>query len=72
MSEFEAWSSQHNEPLPVTAKLWMRRAATAERIAQNLSSKKDSDLLASYAEECYSEAWRAIAANSGAHLSQAV
>jgi len=63
MSEFEAWSA-HKDTLPVTAKLWMRRAATAERIAQNLSSKKDSDLLASYAEECYSEAWRAIAANS--------
>jgi len=66
MSEFEAWSA-HKDMLPVTAKLWMRRAATAERIAQNLSSKKDSDLLSNYAEECYSEAWRVIAANSVSH-----
>ncbi|HEX9463799.1 MAG TPA: hypothetical protein VGB82_14465 [Alphaproteobacteria bacterium] len=65
MSEFETWPSRGDETLPLTAKLWMRRAATAERVAGNLNSRRDSELLANYAEECYAEAWRAIASGSG-------
>ena len=42
------------------ATVWMRRAATAERLAGGLNSRKDSELLASYVEECHAHASRAL------------
>ena len=50
-----------NESPASAAMLWMRRAALAERAAAGLNNKRDADLLARYAEECYAEARRAHA-----------
>lgn len=64
MSEFETWPTPRNDSLPRAARQWFQRAATAERIAANLNSQRDSAILASYAEECYAEAWRVLATGS--------